>query len=111
MHRLRFAILGAVAALALGTGTAVAMQHSAGGETNSDSHGDAVASAARTCPHGAEGVHGQCVSAAASTEGQDNQTESSDAAQAAKVKACKAAGTGYLPMRTCVGGGASSSGA
>ena len=66
------------------------MQQSAGGGTNSDSHGDAVASAARTCPHGAGGVHGQCVSAVARTGDQESQTESSDAAEAAKVKACKA---------------------
>src|SRR5579864_3300630 len=91
MHRLRFAILGAVAALALGTGTAVAMQQSNGGGTNSDSHGDAVASAARMCPHGAGGVHGECVSAVASTEGQENQAEGSD--QSTKVAGCKATDT------------------
>src|SRR5260370_36872183 len=75
MLKLRFAILGAAAALALGTASAVAMVETAG-TSNSDSHGDAVSSAARTtCPHGAGGVHGACVSAIASTEAQDNETE------------------------------------
>ena len=89
MFKLRFAILGAAAALALGMGSAVAMQEAAG-TANSDSHGDAVASAARTtCPHGANGVHGACVSAIASTEGQENN----DGAQASEVKTCKAGDT------------------
>src|SRR5258708_34603710 len=75
MPKLRIAILGAAAALALGTASAVAMVETAG-TSNSDSHGDAVSSAARTtCPHGAGGVHGACVSAIASTEAQDNETE------------------------------------
>jgi len=87
MHRLRIAILGAAAALTLGTASAFAMQEGASG-TDNDAHGDAVASAARTtCPHGPNGVHGACVSAVASTEGQENE----DGAQAAAVKACKAA--------------------
>jgi len=88
MHRFRFAILGAVAALALGTASAVAMQQSAGGSTDPDQHGDNVASAARTtCPHGPNGVHGECVSAIASTEGQENR----EASENSRVSACKAA--------------------
>ncbi len=66
--------------------SALAMQESTG-TGDPDAHGDAVASAARNCPHGANGVHGACVSAIASTEGQENN----DGAQAARVKACMAA--------------------
>jgi len=88
MLSFRFVILGAAAALTLGTASALAMQEGSSG-TDPDSHGDAVASAARTtCPHGPDGVHGACVSAIASAEGQENE----DGAQAARVKACKAAG-------------------
>ena len=88
MHRLRFAILGAVAALAMGTASAVAMQQSAGGGTDPDQHGDLVASAARNCPHGPGGVHGKCVSAVASSksEGDENANDNSS-----KAAACKAA--------------------
>ncbi len=87
MHRFRLAILGAAAAtLLLGGASALAMQEGAGG-TDPDSHGDAVASAARNCPHGASGVHGKCVSAIASTEGQENR----DGAQSDRVHACQAA--------------------
>jgi hypothetical protein len=61
---------GVGVALAMGAGTVVAgasMAFPAG--TESDSHGDAVASAARvTCPHGPNGVHGECVSAVASSK-------------------------------------------
>lgn len=95
MHRLRFAILGAVAALALGTASAVAMQQGATGGTDPDQHGDNVASAARHCPHGPGGVHGKCVSAVASSksEGQENegQNEAQEDARDAAVDACKAA--------------------
>ena len=85
MHRFRFAILGAVAALALGTASAVAMQQSAGGGTDPDQHGDNVASAARTtCPHGPNGVHGECVSAVASSKSEGAEEKS-------EVNACKAA--------------------
>lgn len=89
MLKLRFAILGAAAALTLGTATALAMTESAtfGG---GDSHGDAVASAARNCPHGAGGVHGACVSSVARTNG-DTNSESGGGGQPAFVKACKAA--------------------
>ena len=88
MLSFRFAILGAAAALTLGTASAFAMQEGSSGP-DPDSHGDTVSLAARTtCPQGPNGVHGACVSAIASTEGQENQ----DGAQAARVKACKAAG-------------------
>ena len=88
MHKFRFALLGALAALALGTASAVAMQSNASGTTDPDSHGDAVASAARTsCPHGPEGVHGECVSAIASAKSQ----ETNDADGSSRVKACKSA--------------------
>jgi len=87
MFSLRFAIVGAAAALTLGTASAFAMQEASSG-ADRDSHGDTVASAARTtCPHGSDGVHGACVSEIASSEAQENQ----DGAQAARVKACKAA--------------------
>jgi hypothetical protein len=86
MLKLRFAIVGAGAALAFGTASAVAMQQSPGA-TDPDSHGATVAAAAKTtCPDGSEGVHGACVSAIASAEGQENQ----DGAQSANVAACKA---------------------
>ena len=88
MFRLRFAILGAAAALALGAASALAMQGGAGAG-DPDAHGDAVASAARTCPHGANGVHGACVSAIASTGGQDAGTETE---QTSPAQACRAAG-------------------
>jgi hypothetical protein len=85
MFRLRFAMFAAVAALVLGTATALAMQEGASG-ADPDAHGDAVASAARTtCPHGPNGVHGQCVSAIASANGQAHRD-----GQAARVAACKA---------------------
>jgi len=71
MLKLRFVIFGAGAALVLGMGSALAMQTGAGGGNN-DSHGDAVASAARTtCPHGPGGEHGQCVSAIVSSKSHD----------------------------------------
>ena len=88
MLSFRFAILGAAAALTLSMASAFAMQEGSSG-TDPDSHGDTVSLAARTtCPHGSDGVHGACVSAIASAEGQENE----DGAQAARVKACKAAG-------------------
>jgi hypothetical protein len=87
MLKFRFALLSAAAALALGTAGAVAMQANLAGTTERDSHGDAVASAARTtCPHGSDGVHGECVSDIASAEGQENR----DGAQSERVEACKA---------------------
>src|SRR6266446_5777368 len=74
MSKVRFLVVGAGAALALGTAGVLA---SVGAVTltNSDSHGDAVASAAReTCPHGPNGVHGQCVSAIASSKSESEST-------------------------------------
>jgi hypothetical protein len=82
MSKIRFVLAGVGAALALVAAAALA---NVGGltATNSDSHGDAVSSAARTtCPHGPNGVHGECVSAIASSK-----SESDDNA------ACKAADT------------------
>lgn len=76
MFRLRMAILGATAALALGGASAMAMSEAVGG---GDDHGDAVASAARSCPHDASGdrdSHGDCVSAIASANGQANRNGS-----------------------------------
>src|SRR5437667_7708950 len=88
MLSFRVAILGAAAALTLGTASGFARQESSSGP-DPDSHVDTVSLAARTtCPQGPNGVHGACVSAIASTEGEENQ----DVAQAARVKACKAAG-------------------
>jgi hypothetical protein len=89
MHRLRFAILGAAAALTLGTATAVAMQQSTGGGTDPDQHGDNVASAARNCPHGAGGVHGECVSAVASSKSDATDKDTQEGAN--PTTACKAA--------------------
>lgn len=92
MFRLRLAILGAAAALALGTAGALAME--AGNTNDADSHGDAVASAARNCPHGASGVHGACVSAVAHSEGQENSDTSEGSGKStAPGQVCKAADT------------------
>lgn len=89
MFKLRLAILGAAAALALGTAGAMAMQ---GVDSNNDSHGDAVASAARNCPHGPNGVHGACVSAIASSHARENDTqETNDQSSTAPGQVCKAA--------------------
>lgn len=90
MHRLRFAIFGAAAALALGTATAFAVEQTAGPGTDPDQHGDNVASAARNCPHGANGVHGECVSAIASSKSEGSENEGSESARDAAVDACKA---------------------
>ena len=60
MSKFRFVLVGAGAALAL-AGAGVLANVGAISLTNSDSHGDAVASAARTtCPHGPNGVHAYC---------------------------------------------------
>ena len=91
MFKLRLAILGAAAALALGTAGAMAMQ---GVDSNNDSHGDAVASAARNCAHGPGGVHGACVSSVARTEGQENSSQDTDTkSSTAPGQVCKAADT------------------
>lgn len=77
MSKVRFLLVGAGAVLALGTASVLA-NVGALTLTSSDSHGDAVASAAReTCPHGPNGVHGQCVSAIASSKS-ESESESSD---------------------------------
>ncbi|HET7338608.1 MAG TPA: hypothetical protein VFK22_03600 [Candidatus Dormibacteraeota bacterium] len=88
MFKLRLAILGAAATLALGTAGALAME--AAGTNNSDSHGDAVASAARNCPTGAGGVHGACVSSVARTQGQSGDNNTSGKATA-PGQVCKVA--------------------
>src|SRR6266852_899253 len=95
MSKVRFLVVGAGAALALGTAGVLA---SVGAVTltNSDSHGDAVASAAReTCPHGPNGVHGQCVSAIASSKSESKESEATEttckAADKAEDKSEKAA--------------------
>ncbi|HKW59900.1 MAG TPA: hypothetical protein VJR46_09135 [Candidatus Dormibacteraeota bacterium] len=98
------AILGATAALALGTAGALAMTEAAT-SGDSDSHGDAVASAARNCPHGAGGVHGACVSSVARTNGEKH----SESGVPAIVQACKASvrssgkhGAGNRGIGACV---------
>jgi hypothetical protein len=99
MIKLRLAILGAAAALALGTASVFAMTEGITGDP--DAHGDAVASAARSCPHGASGVHGACVSAIASANGQAHR----DGQQAARVKACRTANaTSHKGFAACVSG-------
>src|SRR5438309_509469 len=86
MHKFRLALSAAAAALVLSAAGAMAMQESTA-NTDPDSHGDAVASAARTtCPHGPNGVHGQCVSAIASANGQAHR----GSGQSGTVAACKA---------------------
>lgn len=65
MFDLRLLVVGPAAALVIGAAGALA---SVGAITpaNSDSHGDTVASSARTiCPHGPGDAHGDCVSAVA----------------------------------------------
>ena len=87
MFRVRLAILGAAAALALGTAGVMAMQQTAG-SGEGDAHGDAVASAARNCPHGPGDAHGDCVSAVAHSD-QDNAQENEQ--DSSTAQACKAA--------------------
>jgi hypothetical protein len=112
MFKLRLAILGATAALALGTASVFAMTELAT-SGDSDAHGDAVASAARNCPHGAGGVHGACVSSVARTNGTD-QSENDGQGQPAKIKACKATiptsdKPGHKGIGACVSGRSTSS--
>lgn len=86
MLKLRIAVFGGVAVLALGAATAFAMTETG---VSGDSHGALVASAARNCPHSASGVrgaHGACVSAVASSNGQAHRST-----RANQVHACKAA--------------------
>src|SRR6266700_899382 len=84
MSKFRYLLVGAGAALALG-GAGVLANVGAISLTTSDSHGDEVASAARTCPHGPNGVHGQCVSAIASSKSEQ------DTDSAKSTDTCKAA--------------------
>ncbi len=97
MIKLRIAVVAAAAALTFGSGTAMAMHESASG----DNHGAIVSSAARTtCPTGPNGVHGQCVSAIASTNGQAHR----NGAGAAHVKECQDGGQVGREFGTCVSG-------
>jgi hypothetical protein len=91
MFKLRLAILGAAAALALGTAGAMAMQDV--GSNNADSHGDAVASAARNCAHGPHGLHGACVSSVARSQGVDSSQDTDTKSSTAPGQVCKAADT------------------
>ena len=90
MIKLRLVILGASAVFALGTAGVLAMtETSVSGER--DNHGAFVASAARTCPHGAGGVHGACVSSVArSNAGKDTADRHSTL-----VHSCQAANPGH----------------
>ena len=81
MFKLRLAILGAGAALAFGTASAMAMTSG----FNHGQHGALVSSAARTtCRTVTTETRGACVSAIASTNGQANR----DGARAKAVHAC-----------------------
>ena len=104
MIKMRLAILGAAAMLALGSASALAMTETIGAG-DSDAHGDAVASAARNCPHGAGGVHGACVSAVAHA----NKDSHEGGAQSQQVKDCKAANpasdkAGHRAFAACASG-------
>jgi hypothetical protein len=82
MSKFRFLVVVAGAVLAMGAAGALA-NVGAATRSNSDSHGDSVASAARTgCPHGPDGVHGQCVSAIAKTNA---EAKTDDACKTADV--------------------------
>jgi hypothetical protein len=87
MSKFRYLLVGAGAALAL-AGAGVLANVGAISLTNSDSHGDSVASAARTtCPHGPNGVHGQCVSAIASSKSeQETESATTDTCKAGDAK-------------------------
>src|SRR2546427_6126759 len=88
MIKMRFAVAAAAAALALGSASVMAMQEAATGG-DATNHGATVSSAARTtCPHGPNGVHGQCVSAIASANGQAHRK----GAGRAHIKDCRDAG-------------------
>lgn len=104
MNKLRYLVPAAIAALALGTASAMAMnQTGLGGDSNA--HGKAVASAARNCPlphdgSAASGTHGACVSAIASVNGQAHR----NGAGAAHVKECRDAGLAGRAFGECVSG-------
>lgn len=91
MFKLRLAILGAAAALALGTGSALAMHQE--GSTGGDSHGDAVAAAAHSCATGTADEHGDCVSAVASTESQESPKPDTTDQSTSPGQVCQAADT------------------
>jgi hypothetical protein len=105
MTKIRVLVPAAIAALVLGTASAFAMTESAsGGDANA--HGMLVSSAARTCPHnsdsasGERGVHGACVSAIASANGQAHR----NGAGAANVKDCNGQGLTGRDFGACVSG-------
>jgi len=82
MFKLRLLIAGAGAALVMGAGGALSVVAMHVANTDSDSHGDAVASAARTtCPHGPGGVHGACVSAIASSKSENEKPSTTEATE------------------------------
>lgn len=90
MSKVRFLLVGAGAALALGTGGVLASV-GAVTPTSSDSHGDAVSAAAKTCPHGPNGVHGECVSDVAQSKSEAKESETCNANDAKEDAAEKAA--------------------
>ena len=100
MIKMRFALAAAAAALALGSASVMAMQEAAiGGDATN--HGATVSSAARTtCPHGPNGVHGQCVSAIASANGQAHR----NGAGATHQKDCRDTGVAGREFGACVSG-------
>lgn len=90
MVRFRLAILGAGAALALGTATAVAMETSA--TSNPGSHGEQVSTAAQSDATAGD-EHGAAVSDVAQSNADTANaegTENSKGARADAVAACKA---------------------
>src|SRR5713226_6171683 len=101
MSKVRFLLVGAGAALALGTGGVLASVGAAT-PTNSDSHGDAVSTAAKdTCPHGPNGVHGACVSAIASSKSESKESDSTcNATDTSEDASEKAANTSKAADKT-----------
>ena len=90
MSKVRFLLVGAGAALALGTGGVLASV-GAVTPTSSGSHGDAVSAAAKSCPHGPNGVHGECVSDIAQSKSEAKESETCNANGAKEDAAEKAA--------------------
>lgn len=105
MTKIRVLVPAAIAALVLGSASVFAMTE-AGSGGDSNSHGKLVSSAARTCPHnddsasGERGVHGACVSAIASANGQAHRK----GAGAAHVKDCKDQNLTGRDFGACVSG-------
>ncbi len=86
MFKLRLLMVGPAAALVIAAAGSAA---SVGAMTSaiSDSHGDTVASAARTtCPHGPGDAHGKCVSAIAKSK-PDSTCKAADQTEDAAEKA------------------------